>query len=96
MALINVAPTGAVSQPDKTIALFVSGNINLYTVPEGRKFEGFLNTSYSSHTHVFDINSVPVYFSGTYTPHFPVSLLGGDVVRTVSYAGSIFGVESDA
>ena len=96
MALINIASTGAVPQPDTTIAVSVSANINLYTVPEGRKFEGFLNTNSSGHTHVFNINGASVYLSGSNTPHFPVSLLGGDVVRTVSYGGSIFGIESDA
>ena len=98
MSLVNIAPTvvGAVSQPDKSIALYVTSNIILYTVPANRKFEGFLNTSYSAHNSVFSINGVPIHYSGNSIGHLPVSLLEGDVVRTVSYAGSIFGIESDA
>lgn len=98
MALVNeeIVVDGKVASTDKSISLEAPANNILYTVPEGRKFEGVLNSSYSGHTSAFYINYKGIYLSGGNTPAFPVKLLEGDVVRAWSYAGSIFGIESDA
>lgn len=98
MALVNeeIVAAGKVASPDKSISLESPTDTVLYTVPDGRKFEGVLNGSYQSFTSAFTINNKTVYLSGPNTPAFPVKLLAGDVVRTYNYPGSIFGIESDA
>jgi len=99
MSLVNekVEVAGSVAAPDKSISAYNgSGGTILYTVPDGRKFEGFLNTNFNGHSSIFEINNQGVHGNGSYTPQIHVTLLAGDVVRTWSYGGGVYGIESDA
>ena len=93
--------TGGTGQPDKTIFLEAAANTVIYTVPTGRKFVGYFNTSYGGNTSAMQITpasgSVVGYnFGHQYNPAFPITLFAGDAVQSWSYQGSIIGVESDA
>lgn len=99
MSLVNekVQVAGSAAAPDKSISVYNGGgNFILYTVPDGRKFEGFLNTNYSSFSSIFQINDQGIHGSGQYSQNIQVTLLAGDVVRTWSYGGGVYGIESDA
>lgn len=92
---------GTAAQPDKTIFLEANANTIIYTVPAGRKFVGYFNTSYGGNTSAMQIQpasgSVVGYqFGHQYNPAYPITLFAGDAVKAWSYAGTIIGVESDA
>lgn len=94
--------TGTAAQPDKSIILQSAGSGQvIYTVPTGRKFVGYFNTSYAGATSAMRLQpagggNVDFHFGHQYTPAFPITLLAGDSVSSWSYNGSIVGVESDA
>ena len=93
--------SSGISRPDVTISVETGASSNMYTVPEGRKFVGYFNTSYGSSTSAMQIvsptgNTSGYYFGSERQAYFPITLTAGWTVRTWSYTGSIIGVESDA
>lgn len=93
--------SSGISRPDVTISVETGPSSNMYTVPEGRKFVGHFNCSYSTSTSAMQIVSPTgttsgYYFGSERQAYFPITLTAGWTVRTWSYQGSIIGIESDA
>jgi hypothetical protein len=86
--------------PDKSITLQSQGSASatMYTVPTGRKFNGYLWTNQASFWGRINNIDLRPYGSGSISP-LPIKLTAGDVVKA-SATGSdytfIQGLESDA
>ena len=100
MALTNrSASSSASSQNAKTIAA-KSGTAGtlLYTVPEGREAEIWINTTTSSsYGKINDVNIGSAYTSAAFAPFGPFKLAAGGTYK-VGTAGTqgIYGIEYDA
>jgi hypothetical protein len=103
MALTSLpVTTASTATPDKQIAERGTGSATsvLYTVPSGRKFKGFLTTSFGTDTG----STIIAYIDGKHVQYMPKSgpipleLVAGAVVTcgSTTYATGVFGVESNA
>jgi hypothetical protein len=85
------------SGPKKQIVIHsaINGEV-LYTVPEGRKFEGYAWGETSGSAGV-KINGVNCYFAGKQYNLTPISLIANTVLTKLATVGVyIVGIEEDA
>lgn len=92
------ASTAATGQPDKQIAAYASSSGQvIYTVPSGRRFDGYC-TSNSSSSATLQINGSNVYWTNQSdaTVVIPMSGVAGTVFKMASNVDiSLWGVETD-
>jgi hypothetical protein len=102
LTLETVTTTTAVVVADKSITVESQGSASaiMYTVPAGRKFDGYLwtnNTSYWGRINNIDLR--PYSSTGAALSPLPIKLTAGDVVKSSATAANytyIQGLESNA
>lgn len=100
LTLQETTTTTTTKTADKQIAMAqIGASVDMYTVPSGRKFKGFLGYQQTSDTSgglIAYIDSQPIYHMTKSGPIY-LELAAGATVQSSSatYRTFLFGVESD-
>ncbi|MGS4886081.1 hypothetical protein [Roseibium sp. MB-4] len=82
---------------ERVIALSGSSNNIMYTVPGGKRFEGYFSGSSGNSALIVNGGYLycPVNSTGSAAPALPITLLAGSVVAASSGSTSLWGIERD-